>query len=474
MSSTPPPDSEQDGEVSPRSKQFIDLLASNSALLASNTALTARVDELSQVVAGQQQPQSEAGLGDMIKALKEAVMAEPSSNVATKKFNAACSVLQKNMFHGNPPQQLRFWLQNSKVLLERSGVDQTEWGYLIMASLTTGPQQNLQANLQQLGAGEPDYSFSNVSAVLQRLHGERFTQSDLVGQLEKLVPDGFTGDAFDKFQADFLRVASQIEPDRLPNKGKCALVLKVLPGLVRTVTLLHLGTDAPEDLADTFSRARAQVQVFAQDAQALKPKLDFAAAASQPAAQPQGKGKAKVPHSGNSSDSGSEGRAVKARTGAQPSRLGSGSGLPVVSGKTPEEVLALVRQKKCAGCGSPKHHYKECPQNPNRCGENSSLCCQAQAVSPAVLPTTDSAGISVELPCSNASACMPTQVESRVLSHAALRRLQQRTKHFQLFVGCNPKQVAAPCISVDEFLESQPDGHILVNATGCSAMQARQ
>ncbi len=412
MSSVPPPDSEQDGEVSPRSKQMIDLLASKSALLASNSTLAARVDELSQLVIAQQQPQPEAGLGDMVKALKEAITAEPSSNVATKKFNAACSVLQKNMFHGNPPQQVRFWLQNAKVLLDRSGMEETEWGYLLAASLTTGPQQNLQAHLQQLGAGEPDYSFSNVSAVLQRLHGERFTQSDLVEKLEKLVPEEFAGEAFDKFQAEFLRLASQVDPDRLPNKRKCALVLKVLPALVRTVTLLHLGTDAPEDLSDTFSHARAQIQVFAQDAKALKPKLDFATAVSQPAAQPQGKGKAKVPHSGNSSDSGSEGRAVKPRTGAQPSRLGSGSGLPVVAGKTPEEVLALVRQKKCAGCGSPKHHYKECPQNPNRCGESSPLCCHA--VSPAVLPTSDSAGISLELPCSNASACLPTlpQVES--------------------------------------------------------------
>ena len=415
-----------------------------------------------------------AVFADMVAAMRDAIIQqvqETPVQKANREFNSTQLALQKSMFNGKNGQQWEYWLVHAKALLQRSNVPESDWGQLIMGALATQQQQDAISNLWNEGNGPPDWSFKNVCSVMKDLHCDAGTPTDHLQQLENLKPTALTVDGFAKYQAKFLTLSAHVGPDLLTEKGRCQLVLRVLPGLVQT--LVELSHKDPSDLAALFATARKHISTFQRDMSVVNP-ASYSAVAAQPAAAQPGRKQQRQAGTASGSSSPAEGRTSKVqRTATETAR----PGLPIVPGSTPEEVLARVRAGQCAGCGKKGHRWPTCNQNKAK-GQVPKLCSVAEVLPTAELPSSDSAGLLLEepeLPSSGSpdSSALP-RVEGRVLSMAAVRRLQKQTKPFESFVGCTPKGVNVPCISIDAFLQSQPEGHILVNASCCSAEEARQ
>ena len=137
----------------------------------------------------------------------------------------------------------------------------------------------------------------------------------------------------------------------------------------------------------------------------------------------------------------------------------------MIPGKSEGNVLALVWAGKCANCKEKGHHANVCPRQVP-------AFVAAAALLPAQAAALPAEALSLHEPAQ--ADALPKAGKQFALTASAFALLQQRTKNFDMLVDCIVHAGKLTSQSVTAFLDtSSHTGHALVNASTCTAHEAR-
>ena len=355
-------------DLSPRSAELVELRTQLAIANAAKDNAEAEAAELRRAAESPAPAEPEAAdpeVTRIVAAVKASFQAQFSSNPGTNRFNAAVSAMGSEKYSPKGKQTLEDWLRTVNIAFRASKLEKRDWGSALCLCLDSAAQSAVYAQLGQQD-DETDLSFDTVVQILTNFYGAKETQSNQREKLESLTMQAVTMEGFQRFRDRFTELAAHVADEQLTALGRCRIILRNLPESLRLALVMnHEGEFS--NVAELFEKARTGIQalleVSASDTAAPRSYAKTAAASgSQQARQPK-RGQA----AGDSSGSEDSQRGRKQQRTDRSSRLGTG--LPVVPGKTTEQVLALVRAGKCAKCEAHGHRADACP------GQVSAFCC---------------------------------------------------------------------------------------------------
>ena len=351
-----------------------------------------------------------------------------SRNSSTGRRAAVTALLQKTPFKDHRKQKLELWLQHATRLLESSGCDHESWGTALLSALDTAPQQAVYEQLNDAGdAANPGddtlCSYEQVTAVVKALYTSKETSGEFLEQLTELSLTAATPDAIGIYRDNFQRLAANISQQLYSDDARCLLITTKMPDPVQLGLAILEPTKVPSKL---FETARDMAHKIAGPCQKW---WDERAATL-------AKGKAKQPRSETFAEAAA--RPAKGLrldvAGRSSSRFAPArTGLPVVPGKTLEEVKALADANLCVGCGQAGHRYSQCR---DRKGQASTPLLDQLATACTLVAEPD-----VLHDDASPQPAADLMSEADCYQHSVLpwhiwRRLSKLTKPFELIIGC--------------------------------------
>ena len=454
------------GELSPKSQKLHDLGERVSEVLdkltdvvdglaAVTTKVTdtqQRVQALESATAGRSTDSPTASDSRLVSALEDAL--KSSRNGETRSLAVAQTSLQKCSFGSVKGQKFEYWLQHATNVLESAGVDRSQWGTSLLSALAVHPQQLVYQRLNDAG-DKADWTFDRIVDILTELYGAKETAEEFIRSLTDLHLTSYTPEALSKYRDEFLQIAANLTPEVYSGKSRCLLIEAQIPGPLRLAVVFT------EDYTDP-------VKLFGRLCE-ISPKCQEECKEWWARHRPD-KGK------GKRSDTFVEvvsrpAKTQRTNSGPQPSRFGK-PGLPEVPGKTPAEVKAQAdaHPSDCIGCGSSTHRWAHCPKNTKRGQVLDALPMTYACLSRTAAPVHDFAlQQAAALPDAESDT-----LQSSVLPGHIWRRCAKLTKPFDMLIGCHAIDSDIACLTPDEFLSSLHEGHAFINASRCTALEAKQ
>ena len=222
-------------------------------------------------------------------------------------------------------------------------------------------------------------SFEQVIDVMKELYTAKETSGELLEQLTELSLTGVSPDAIGTYRDSFLRLAAGISQQLYSDEARCILITSKMPEPVQfglaILEPIRVPSKRLETVRELAHKVAGPCQKWWEERSATL-----------------AKGKAKQPRS----ESFAEAAARPAKglrldvAGRSSSRFApQRTGLPVILGKSPEEVKALADAGLCRGCSKPGHRWSSCPdrkgQAPTPLSDQLATACTLVA-EPAVLP----------------------------------------------------------------------------------------